>query len=141
MTGHRSFSELIVKMPRKAQEEIKRGTAKILAEMELAELREALEVRQTDLAQKLKTTQAAVSRLERRGNMTIGSLKDYIEALGGRLELNAILPGYSVRITHAFKEHADRIDPMVTYPKRKNAGTIHRKTKTSHPRAARRVHA
>jgi transcriptional regulator with XRE-family HTH domain len=122
MTGHRSFSELIVKMPRKAQEEIKRGTAKILAEMELPELREALEIRQTDLAQKLKTTQAAVSRLERRSNMTIGSLKDYIEALGGTLELNAVLPGHSVRITQAFKENADGVGAIFTHSRRKERG-------------------
>ena len=69
MAGHRSFSELVAKMPHKAQEEIKRGTSKILAEMELADLREALKIRQADLAQKLKTTQAAVSRLERRGKI------------------------------------------------------------------------
>ena len=103
MAGHRPFSELVERMHPKAQEEIKRGTTKILAEMELAELREALAIRQTDLAQMLKTTQAAVSRLERRGNVTIGSLNDYIEALGGRLELNAVLPGRTVKIAHAFK--------------------------------------
>lgn len=136
MTGHRSFSELVVKMPRKAQEEIKRGTVKILAEMELAELREALEIRQTDLAQKLKTTQAAVSRLERRGNVTIGSLKDYIEALGGRLELNAVLPGHTVKITHAFKENVD-----VPHPKGKSTSSIQRKRKVSQARIARRVYA
>jgi transcriptional regulator with XRE-family HTH domain len=141
MTGHRSFSELVVKMPRKAQEEIKRGTAKILAEMELAELREALEIRQIDLAQKLKTTQAAVSRLERRGNVTIGKLKDYIEALGGRLELNAVLPGHTVKITHAFKENAHRIGTIATHSKGKSASTIHRKRKTSQAHVTRRVYA
>jgi DNA-binding transcriptional regulator YiaG len=105
MAGHRPFSELVGKMSPNAQEEITRGTTKILAEMELAELREALAIRQADLAQKLKTTQAAVSRLERRRNVTLGSLSDYIEALGGRLELNAVLPGHRVvKIAHAFKE-------------------------------------
>lgn len=103
MSGHKPFSELVAKMRPKAQEEIKRGTAKILAEMELADLREALAVRQADLAQLLKTTQAAVSRLERRRNVTLESLNGYIEALGGKLEVNAVLPGHTVKITHAFK--------------------------------------
>lgn len=131
MAGHRSFSELIVKMPRKAQEEIKRGTAKILAEMELAELREALAIRQTDLAQKLKTTQAAVSRLERRGNITVGSLKGYIEALGGRLELNAVLPGHTVRIALALNENADRLGKSTISSKGKSANAVPRRTKAS----------
>ena|SRR5579862_4524878 len=140
MAGHRPFSELVAKMPSKAREEIKRGTAKILAEMELAELREALAIRQADLAHKLKTTQAAVSRLERRGNLTIGSLKGYIEALGGKLELNAVLPGHTVKIAHAFKENPDRIGRITIHSKVKSASTIGRKRKGSQPPAAR-VHA
>lgn len=127
MTGHRSFSGLVEKMLPKAQEEIKHGTAKILAEMELAELREALEVRQADLAQMLKTTQAAVSRLERRGNVTIGSLSGYIEALGGRLELNAVLPGHTVKIAYACKENASRIGRSTLSLRGKSARTIPRK--------------
>jgi len=137
MTGHRSFSELVAKMPLKAQAEIKRGTARILAEMELAELREALAIRQADLAEKLKTTQAAVSRLERRGNMTIGSLKGYIEALGGKLEVNAILPGRTVKIAHAFRENSDRGGKFAARPKRKGAHTTHRKRKVSEAHVAR----
>lgn len=127
MTGHRSFSGLVEKMAPKAQQKIKRGTAKILAEMELAELREALEIRQADLAQMLKTTQAAVSRLERRDNVTIGSLRGYVEALGGTLELNAVLPGRTVKIAHAFKENRRTSAPS---PKGKRAHRTRRKRKT-----------
>jgi DNA-binding transcriptional regulator YiaG len=140
MSGHRSFAELIVKMPRKSQAEIKRGTAKILAEMELADLREALEIRQTDLAQKLKTTQAAVSRLERRGNVTVASLKGYIEALGGRLELSAVLPGHTVKIAHAFKANAG-IGKITRSSKKKNANMPRRKRKTLHQAQAARLYA
>jgi DNA-binding transcriptional regulator YiaG len=138
MTGHRSFSGLVEKMSPKAQEEIKHGTAKILAEMELAELREALALRQADLARMLKTTQAAVSRLERRGNVTIGSLKGYIEALGGRLELNAVLPGHTVKIAHAFKENAGRIGRSTMNSTGNSARTARRKRKT---RRGARVYA
>jgi transcriptional regulator with XRE-family HTH domain len=137
MTGHRSFSELVAKMPLKAQAEIKRGTARILAQMELSELREALAIRQADLAQKLKTTQAAVSRLERRDNVTVGSLRGYIEALGGKLELNAVFPGQTVKISHAFKENVDRIGKTTIHSKHKRTSTTHRKKKASQARAVR----
>ena len=71
-----------------------------LAEMELAELREALQVSQEELARKLKVTQVAVSRLERRPNVLVETLSNYIEGLGGQLELRAVLPNRTVRLTH-----------------------------------------
>jgi transcriptional regulator with XRE-family HTH domain len=71
-----------------------------LAEMELAELREALQVSQELLAKKLKVTQVAISRLERRPNVLVESIAHYVEALGGKLELYAVLPNRTVKLTH-----------------------------------------
>lgn len=71
-----------------------------LADMELAELREALRFSQDDLAKKLKVTQAAVSRLERRPHVLLASIASYVEALGGKLELHAVLPGRTVKLSH-----------------------------------------
>jgi len=71
-----------------------------LAEMELRDLREALQMTQVALARKLKTTQAAVSRLEKRPHMLIHTLGDYVEALGGRIEVQAVLPDRTVSLTH-----------------------------------------
>jgi transcriptional regulator with XRE-family HTH domain len=71
-----------------------------LAEMELAELREALQVSQEALAKKLKVTQVAISRLERRPNILLESIANYVAALGGRLELYAVLPNRTVKLTH-----------------------------------------
>jgi DNA-binding transcriptional regulator YiaG len=73
-----------------------------LAEMELTELREALQVSQETLAKKLKVTQVAISRLERRPNVLLESIANYVEALGGRLELYAVLPDRTVKLTHVF---------------------------------------
>jgi len=71
-----------------------------LAEMELAELREALQLSQEDLAKKLKVTQVAVSRLERRPNVLVETLSNYIEGLGGKLELRAVLSKRTIKLTH-----------------------------------------
>lgn len=70
-----------------------------LAEIELRDLREALRVTQVTLAKKLKTTQAAVSRLEKRPRMLVETLGDYVEALGGRIEVRAVLPDRTVSLT------------------------------------------
>lgn len=81
-----------------------------LAQIELADLREALQVSQEELARRLKVTQAAISRLERRPNVLLESIANYIAALGGRLELHAVLPNRTVRLTHVI-EAAGRRKP------------------------------
>src|SRR5579864_5439365 len=75
-----------------------------LREIELRDLREALRVTQVALARKLKTTQAAVSRLEKRPGMMVNTLGDYIEALGGKIEVRAVLPDRTVSLTQFFRK-------------------------------------
>lgn len=104
MSGHRPFRELVAKMSPEAQEKIKRGTEKILAELELHELREAMNVTQIDLAHRLKTTQAAISRLEKTDqNVTVRTLTNYAEALGGKLQLCVVLADRTIQLTNLVK--------------------------------------
>lgn len=102
--GHRPFSELRAKMSPEARQRSRAMAHEMLKEMELRELRETLKVTQVDLATKLKTTQAAISRLEKRPNVLVGSLNQYIYALGGRLELRAVLPDRTVVLTNVFRD-------------------------------------
>ena len=67
-------------------------------ECSLAELRRSCHKSQSELAAALGVGQLAVSRLERRKNLGLGSLRDYITVLGGTLELIVRLPRRSVRI-------------------------------------------
>jgi DNA-binding XRE family transcriptional regulator len=75
-----------------------------LRELELRDLREALRVTQVALAKKLKITQAAVSRLEKRPGMLVNTLRDYVEALGGKIEVRAVLPDRTVGLTQFFRK-------------------------------------
>lgn len=70
-----------------------------LANMPLDELRAARELTQEHLAGILHIKQASVSKMERRTDMYIGTLSKFIEAMGGQLEIRAIFPDGSVRIT------------------------------------------
>lgn len=79
---------------------VEKRVERTLAEIELRQLREALEVTQVEMARRLKVTQVAVSRLERRPNLRLSTLAAYLQALGGRLEVRAVLPGREVILTH-----------------------------------------
>lgn len=71
----------------------------IKQEMELAELRESLDVTQKELATALEVTQGNVSRIERRDDVYLSTLSNYLAALGGHLEVSAIFPDRTVILT------------------------------------------
>ncbi|HJX16487.1 MAG TPA: XRE family transcriptional regulator [Candidatus Deferrimicrobiaceae bacterium] len=71
----------------------------ILAGMPLCEVRHAREISQKRLAEVLRINQASVSKLERRTDMYISTLRSFIEAMGGHLEIKAIFPDGAVRIS------------------------------------------
>ena len=71
-----------------------------MSEGALSELREQLRVPQAEVAKRLGITQAAVSKLERRSDMSIQSLRNLVRALGGHLEIAVRFPDdRTVRIT------------------------------------------
>jgi hypothetical protein len=64
----------------------------------LPKLRELRGLSQTDVAQRLRINQGAVSRLERRGDMLVGTLRNLVSAMGGQLKLIAEFPDRCVDI-------------------------------------------
>lgn len=70
-----------------------RGRALIGEEMTLQALRKQLELTQEGMAERLDIRQANVSKFERRSDMLISTLRTYVEAMGGTLELVAHMPG------------------------------------------------
>jgi DNA-binding XRE family transcriptional regulator len=64
----------------------------VAEEMSLRELREAQKLTQAHMAQALGIGQDSVSRLEKRTDLLLTTLRGYIEALGGRLSLIAEFP-------------------------------------------------
>lgn len=95
----RKFRELLEKMPPERRAAIKAGADRLRAEMALDELREALKLTQESLAESLHINQAAISKVERRSDMLISTLRKIIEAMGGALEIRAVLPDGVVKIT------------------------------------------
>ena len=93
------FDDYMAKLPKKRQQAIKKRAAELIAEeATLRQLREARERSQVEMAEKLHIKQAAVSKLERRTDMYLSTLRSYIEAMGGKLEIIARFPQRAVRI-------------------------------------------
>lgn len=68
-------------------------------QMALRDLRRAMAKTQTAVARKLGIGQVAVSRIEQRSDLLLSTLRDYLHAIGGRLDVVAVLPGHGpVRI-------------------------------------------
>jgi predicted transcriptional regulator/DNA-binding XRE family transcriptional regulator len=58
----------------------------------LRQLRELAGVTQEEMARRLSVRQASISKIERRGDIHINSLRRYVEALGAELRIEATLP-------------------------------------------------
>ena len=69
-----------------------------LLELDLRELREAMGLTQGELAQRIEITQSQLSKLERRDDHRISTLRRYVQALGGSLEICAVINGRRVKL-------------------------------------------
>lgn len=92
--------DVLASLPRERQERIKaRAAALIAEEMALRDLRRARRVTQEQVAEQLGGRQVYVSRFERRADMKLSTLRDYVRAIGGDLQLMVTFPeGKTVRI-------------------------------------------
>lgn len=75
----------------------KRAAMKEEAKAELAsigfeKLRQARNLTQVALAERLDVPQATISRMERRTDLLLSTLRKYVEGMGGQLELRATFP-------------------------------------------------
>lgn len=94
----KSFKTLRDKMPPYARARSDKLAAEMRADIRLTELRTALGLSQEELGRLLKRKQSAISRLESRSDMHVSTLRDFVAALGGRLEIIARFPDGSFHI-------------------------------------------
>ena len=84
---------------------IKARAAEIMAEeMTRQQLRRARKLTQVRMAKKLGMSQDGVSRLEKRTDVLLSTLRGYVEALGGKLSLVAEFPDRSPVILSGIAE-------------------------------------
>ena len=98
----RKFSELRARMSPEAQARAAARAEAMLEEMQLQALRKARNVTQVEVAKAMSVEQAAISKLERRDDMYVSTLRQYVKALGGELRLVASFPDADIQL-HPFE--------------------------------------
>jgi transcriptional regulator with XRE-family HTH domain len=85
----RTLNQVLATLPVKRRAKIERRASELAT---LKDLRQAVERTQADLAVSLGVGQDTISRIERRSDMLLSTLRRYVEAMGGTLELVAEFP-------------------------------------------------
>ena len=89
----KSFEDIIEKVSPARREKIEARSKELVAKyMTLQDVRKALNLTQKDLAKHLEIGQDSVSRMEKRTDLLISTLRNYINAMGGELQLIARFP-------------------------------------------------
>jgi hypothetical protein len=81
---HKSSPEVRANLQREAHAELER--------IGFHKLRQARQQTQVAIAERLKVGQGAVSRMEKQSDFLLSTLREYVGALGGKLELRAVFP-------------------------------------------------
>lgn len=98
MTGHRPWRE-VRKVRDSGDPELLAFRDAIDVALAIGEIRRRRGVTQIELADALGVRQPNVSRIERQEDLFVSTLRQYVEALGGELELSAVFGGQRITLT------------------------------------------
>ena len=119
----RSLNDVIASLPRDQPEQIEARYEELKQEVEgLREMRQIAGKAQEDIAASLKIKQPSVSKIEKQADMYLSTLRSYVEAIGGKLELTVNLPGRpAIRLQRLSDGTVSHDRPMRTVARRKSA--------------------
>jgi DNA-binding XRE family transcriptional regulator len=87
------YEQVLAEESEETQRWVKQHAAELIAEeMNLREVRRLRKLTQSRLSKKLKIGQEGVSRIEKRTDLYISTLRSYVEGVGGKLKLVVELP-------------------------------------------------
>lgn len=90
----RTHREIMAALPEARRKAVEARAAELIAEVEgLQALRRLAEQSQAEMASKLKIKQPSVHKIEKQTDLYLSTLRRYVEAAGGKLELRVQLPG------------------------------------------------
>jgi hypothetical protein len=86
------------KLSPEATARARREADRALLEMNLRALRESAGKTQDEMAELTSMTQSELSRFERRDDHLLSTIRRYVEALGGKVEVFAVVKGKRVKL-------------------------------------------
>jgi transcriptional regulator with XRE-family HTH domain len=95
----KKFRDLVARKPASWHAAVEERKQELLAAMPLHELRRARQLSQEQLAEELGATQPEISKIEHRTDMYVSTLRRFVEAMGGQLEIIARFPDGNVEIS------------------------------------------
>lgn len=123
----RRLDDVIASLPEERRERVEGRFAELQAEVEsLGELRRVAGKAQAEIASTLRIKQPSVSKIEKQADMYLSTLKSYVEALGGELELVVRLPSHPPL---KIERLGDVTGSKVAAPHGRKAEGQHRRTK------------
>jgi len=105
----RNYKELQAGMDPASRAENRQLVREELQRMALEELRSAKQLTQSDMAEMLAVPQSSISRIERRTDMYLSTLRNYIHAMGGVLQIQALFPDGGAVVINRFGDYEDRM--------------------------------
>ena len=101
----RTLSEMIDALPKQRRERVDARHRELKDEVEsLRELRKAAGKAQAEIAATLKIKQPSISKIEKQTDMYLSTLRSYVEAIGGELDLVVRLPSRRAMRLHRLGE-------------------------------------
>jgi transcriptional regulator with XRE-family HTH domain len=94
----RKWKDIRKQLSPEAEERIRQSVKDAARVMSLYQLREARKLTQVNLAQILNVNQGSVSKMEKRTDMYVSTLRSFIQAMGGKLQIKAVFPEGEVEI-------------------------------------------
>lgn len=108
----RKLDDVMATLPKRRQERVQ---ARAMELATLKDLRQAAKQTQAQMAVALGVRQDTISRLEKRSDMLLSTMRHYVESMGGKLELVVKFPDRPpVVIEHIGGEGAHRRRPRTT---------------------------
>jgi transcriptional regulator with XRE-family HTH domain len=114
-----SLEEILNQMPEEERAEVFRRADEIRQQISLREVRRLRKLTQARLSKRLKIGQEGVSRIEKRTDLYLSTLRSYVEGLGGKLSLTVEFPDRAPVVLSGFGEGSEASKPKKQTAKRR----------------------
>jgi DNA-binding XRE family transcriptional regulator len=92
------WSDLRRTLSPEQERETRQYVKSVVESVTLNQLRQARSLTQANLASVLGVNQGSVSKMEKRTDMYVSTLRSFIQAMGGQLQIKAVFPEGEVEI-------------------------------------------